>query len=139
MTELNYQELNAKIIDIINREPLNFSWIMSINPDSNGLIYEYDRAYIEYPCGWFKKLYMEFKIINSQADPEHFVYVLCAVKLKNLFQDYSISTSNINNHERIVNKLTEHAGIVLEKYKKKEEIFSLKFNRVVNKLIAKIK
>lgn len=138
MTEINYAELNSKMLEIIKREPVNFAWVMSPIPESQGMMYEYDHTYIEYPCGWFKKLYMRFNIVNPHAAPEHFAYVLSSVKLKYLFRTYDLNLLHISNQAVLVHRLTEHAHRVVEKQKQKAEGISLKFNRMVNKLIAKI-
>lgn len=138
MTEINYDELNAKILEIIKRDPVRFSWVLSPVPESMGMHYEHDYAYIEFPCGWFKKLYMEFTVVNPAVAKDQFAYVLTCVKLKNVFNSYELSLGKINNQAVLVYRLTEYARQVLEKQKQKAEGISLKFNRMVNKLISSI-
>ncbi len=139
MTEINYQELNRKILDIIKREPVNFAWVLTPVPGSHGMKYEHDYAYIEFPCGWFKKLRLEFTVVNPLAKKEHFAYVLTEVGLSNLFGSYKFQLNKITNQDVLVHRLTEHAQHVLDNINIKVDSVSLKFNRVVNKLIAAIK
>lgn len=139
MTEINYQELNRKILDIIKREPVNFAWVLTPVPGSHGMKYEHDYAYIEFPCGGFKKLRLEFTVVNPLAKKEHFAYVLTEVGLSNLFGSYKFQLNKITNHNVLVHRLTEHAQHVLDNINIKVDSVSLKFNRVVNKLIAAIK
>lgn len=139
MTEINYTELNQKILEIIKREPINFSWVMSPVPDTRGTKVEYDYAYIEYPCGWFKRLYLEFTVVNPHAPIAQFVYVLTDAKLTSLFRDFQLPLREITNQAVLNFHLTEHASKVLEKQKQKAEGISLKFNRMLNKLISKIR
>lgn len=139
MTEINYTELNSKILEIVKREPVNFSWVMSPVAESMGMHYETDYAYIEYPCGWFKKLYLRFRVVNPHAAREHYAYVLTGVKLQYLFSSYEIPLNKIINHAVLTHRVTDYAASVLNKYKQKDEAISLKFNRMVNKLIAKMR
>lgn len=138
MTEINYTELNSKILEIVKREPVNFSWVMSPIPESMGMHYETDYAYIEYPCGWFKKLYLRFAVVNPHAAREHYAYVLTGVKLQYLFSSYEIPLNKIIHHTVLTHQVTDYAKSVLKRYSQKYETISLKFNQKVNKLIAKM-
>lgn len=142
MTEINYTELNHKILEIIKREPSDFSLIMSFIPGPPGQDYEYDYkydyAYIKFPCGWTKSLYLEFKIVNNHADKSKFVFNLRKARLQGFWNHYDLPVEHIDNHATLTYRVSEHSLKVIEKEKQKAEGISLRFNRALNKLISRI-
>lgn len=133
MNEINYKQFNEKILEVIKREPIEFylgiSTRYTVHPDY---------AVMTFPSGWTRKIEFKYKIVNPYAGAAHYAFALDKVTLHTFMSAYEINTNEIKNRFALLSRIEElnkrHEKNALEK----AEHISLRFNRMVNKIISKL-